>query len=30
VDGKDTSGEGKVETRKLTEKNGVYWNVLTG
>lgn len=26
----DTSGKGKAGTRKLTEKNGVYWNALTG
>lgn len=26
----DTSEKGKGETRKLTEKNGVYWNALTG
>jgi len=28
--GEDTSGKGKAETRKLTEKNGVYWKALTG
>jgi hypothetical protein len=30
VDEKDASGEEKAETRKLTEKNGLYWNILTG